>query len=176
MDEKCRSTTPPAPPPEPSEILLTSQHAHAQHEPPPPGAQREAQEATGEGMEHETQLQEPRMDLSRQSKLPRPANSKTPELPRAIQISSHQMNGHGYSGSLSHAAHLAPERSRTPDTPGAGSLSPFDWDDLEARFEKALASANEHEDGLMGEFESLVRVNHRMPTWLVFWQDSCMVR
>lgn len=168
MDEN-RSTTPPLPPPEPSETLQPDQpaHAHARHESPPPSAQREAQEVSGKAMELEAQSPEPRMDPSRQnSKLPRPAHSRTPEPLRAIQISSHQT----YSAGLAHAAHLAPERSSTPDTPGAGNLSPFDWDDLEARFEKALASANQHENELMAEFESLVKASHNIPDRL--WRGS----
>lgn len=98
------------------------------------------------------------MDPNHHSKLPRLANSKTPEPLRIAQINHQQTNGHGHGGGLAQAAHLVPERSSTPTTPG-GSLSPFDWDDLETRFEKALADANHHEEGLMAEFESLVKVN-----------------
>lgn len=103
-----------------------------------------------------------RLDLSRQSKLPRPTHSKSTEQPRALQTGGHHMDGqsHGHAMGPAQAAHLGPERSNTPDTPGAGSLPPFDWDDLEARFEQALAKANQHEDEVMREFESLIKVSH----------------
>lgn len=105
-----------------------------------------------------------------QSRLPRRANMRTPE-PRLVTISksqanmnpSFQANGHGYEANMAsaaHAAHLDPERLSTPDTPGTvRTIPPFDWDDLEVRFEKALADVNEHEQVLMADFESLVKVN-----------------
>jgi hypothetical protein len=94
-----------------------------------------------------------------QSRLPRPANTKTPE-PRIVTLpkptstrSRSQANG------LAHAVHRAPERSATPDTPGTvQSIASFDWNDLEARFEAALANANQNEQALMAEFEALVKV------------------
>lgn len=44
----------------------------------------------------------------------------------------------------------------TPSTPG--HLPPFDWDDLESRYEQALAEASEQDKELLQEFESLVKV------------------
>lgn len=44
---------------------------------------------------------------------------------------------------------------RSPSTPG--HLAPFDWDEFEARFEEALAKANEGEQELLDEFESLIK-------------------
>lgn len=99
------------------------------------------------------------------SRLPRPAQSKTPEPNRTIQISNQtngpaqqkaHTNGHSHAAAVSHAPHLAPERSATPGSP-IGNLNSFDWEDLEARFEKALADANETEQGLMDEFERLIK-------------------
>ncbi|KAK7738004.1 hypothetical protein SLS63_002337 [Diaporthe eres] len=99
------------------------------------------------------------MDSSpHQSRLPRPANSKTPE-PRIVTLSKPTSTKHrSQVNGLAHAAHLAPERSATPDTPGTvRSIASFDWEDLEARFEAALADANQNEQALMAEFEALVR-------------------
>ncbi|KAF6838313.1 hypothetical protein CMUS01_04696 [Colletotrichum musicola] len=45
--------------------------------------------------------------------------------------------------------------SDTPDTPGA--FPSFDWEDFEARYEKALADADEKERELLQEFEGLVK-------------------
>lgn len=46
--------------------------------------------------------------------------------------------------------------SDTPDTPGA--LGPFDWEDFEARYEKALLDADEHEREVLNEAENLSKV------------------
>jgi len=44
---------------------------------------------------------------------------------------------------------------RSPSTPG--HLAPFDWDEFEARFEEALAKANDDEQELLDEFENLIK-------------------
>jgi hypothetical protein len=44
---------------------------------------------------------------------------------------------------------------RSPSTPG--HLAPFDWDEFEARFEEALAKADNDEQELLKEFENLVK-------------------
>lgn len=44
---------------------------------------------------------------------------------------------------------------RSPSTPGY--LAPFDWDDFEARYEEALANADEDEKQLLTEFEDLIK-------------------
>lgn len=101
-----------------------------------------------------------------QSRLPRRPNTSTPEhRPVAISNSqaninpSSQTNGYGNVANIDLAANLEPERSSTPDTPGTVQTIPsFDWDDLEVRFERALADVNDHEQGLMAEFEALVKV------------------
>lgn len=46
--------------------------------------------------------------------------------------------------------------SDTPDTPG--DFPSFDWEDFEARYEKALADADEKERELLREFDGLVKV------------------
>lgn len=171
--DKSRSTTPPVPPPESSATL------HQQPpEPPEPSESSESSQATPPSAQQETHEDpvapmksddqghpESRTETAPQSRLPRPAHSKTPEPNRVIQI-SHQTNGHAQHGvhtnGHSHAAavslapHLAPERSATPGSP-IGNLTSFDWEDLEARFEEALADANETEQGLMDEFEKLIK-------------------
>ncbi|PTB68826.1 hypothetical protein BBK36DRAFT_154605 [Trichoderma citrinoviride] len=43
----------------------------------------------------------------------------------------------------------------TPNTPGL--LAPFDWEDFEARYEKALVEADEHEREILKEAESLAK-------------------
>lgn len=95
-----------------------------------------------------------------QSKLPRLARGKTPEPSRVIQISHHttngQANGHSHAAAVALAPHLARDRSATPGSPG-GQLNSFDWDDLETRFEKALADANQNEQALLDEFEDLIK-------------------
>ncbi|KAK7743553.1 hypothetical protein SLS53_004087 [Cytospora paraplurivora] len=100
-----------------------------------------------------------------QSRLPRSATTRAPE-PRPVAISQtkpdtnpeSQTNGHGQVANTALAAHLNTERSSTPDTPGTvRTISGFDWDDLEVRFERALAGVNEHEQGLLAEFEALVK-------------------
>lgn len=165
MDSTDGSTTPPLPPSESLEAQLPQKPSES----PPVSAELDRRhEEQGFKAEHgETEGKDVRSDASpHQSRLPRPANSRTPE-PRIITLSNphtnakhrSQANGHGHVSSLTHAAHLAPERSATPDTPGtARSIAAFDWEDLEARFETALADANQHENALMAEFEALVRV------------------
>lgn len=162
MDED-RSTTPTHPPPE-SPATLSSQGLQ------PLGPQnewREVQEDAAGSQESasESQCQVPKMDSNHHSKLPRPANSQSLEPLRTGQSTHQQTIGRGYAAGLAqaaHPAHLVPERSGTPTTPG-GSLSPFDWDGLETRFEKALADANQYEEELMAEFQSLVKVHRVKP-------------
>ena len=73
------------------------------------------------------------------------------------------MNGHGHIANNAPAANLVPERSSTPDTPGTvGTIPSFDWDDLEVRFDRALADVNAHEQGLMAEFEALAKVHGQL--------------
>lgn len=165
--DKSRSTTPPLPPPESSETLQ-QQPAELSHS-TPPSAQPEIQEGPAAPMEIDGQENEETQDIRiepvPQSRLPRPAHSRTPEPNRVIHV-SHQTNGHAQSNGLanghshaaavSHAPHLAPERLAVPDSP-IGNLSAFDWEYLEARFEKALADANDTEQGLMEEFERLIK-------------------
>ncbi|KAK0630125.1 hypothetical protein B0T17DRAFT_506622 [Bombardia bombarda] len=64
---------------------------------------------------------------------------KTPEP----LTSRERMNGHKES------------TERSPSTPG--HLAAFDWEEFEARYEEALADANNHEQELLEEFERLVR-------------------
>lgn len=87
-----------------------------------------------------------------QTRLPRPAHTRTPEPPASRPApTDHRANDHAH-------AH-APERSSTPGTPS--SLPQFDWDELESRFEKALGQANQNEQEVMAEFEALVKVNYQ---------------
>jgi hypothetical protein len=44
----------------------------------------------------------------------------------------------------------------SPSTPGR--LAPFDWDDFENRYHKALADADQEENELLDDFEQLVKV------------------
>lgn len=46
----------------------------------------------------------------------------------------------------------------TPNPPAV--LGPFDWDDFEARYEKALMDADEQERDILKEAESLAKVRH----------------
>lgn len=165
--DKSRSTTPPLPPPESSETLQ-QQPAELSHS-TPPSAQPEIQEDTSAPMDIDDQDNEENHDIRietvPQSRLPRPAHSKTPEPNRVIHV-SHQTNGHAqpsglanghsHAAAVSHAPHLASGRLAVPESP-IGNLTAFDWEDLEARFEKALADANDTEQGLMDEFERLIK-------------------
>ena len=45
----------------------------------------------------------------------------------------------------------------TPSTPG--QLADFDWDDFEARYERALQEADEHEREILQEAQSLSKVS-----------------
>lgn len=56
----------------------------------------------------------------------------------------------------------------TPSTPGV--LPPFDWEDFQDRYEKALADADEEERAVLKEFESLSKVS--LPTLLQYWTHS----
>ncbi|KFA65738.1 hypothetical protein S40285_04891 [Stachybotrys chlorohalonatus IBT 40285] len=47
------------------------------------------------------------------------------------------------------------QNATTPSTPG--TLLPFDWEDFEARYEKALQEADENERGILREAESLAK-------------------
>ena len=158
MDDADGSTTPPLPPAGSPDAYPPDKSSHSQ----PVSAEIERRHEE-EGLEAEhgnTRAVEARMDSSpHQSRLPRPANSKTPE-PRIVTLSKPTSTKHrSQANGLAHAAHLAPERSATPDTPGTvRSITSFDWEDLEARFEAALADANQNEQALMAEFEALVRV------------------
>lgn len=44
----------------------------------------------------------------------------------------------------------------TPSTPGI--YQPFNWEEFEARYEKALAEADGHEREVLAEFDRLVKV------------------
>ena len=48
--------------------------------------------------------------------------------------------------------------TNTPSTPGV--LAPFDWDDFEARYEKALFDADENEREILKEAENLSKVRY----------------
>lgn len=50
------------------------------------------------------------------------------------------------------------QNATTPSTPG--TLLPFDWEDFEARYEKALQEADENERGILREAESLAKVTY----------------
>ena len=53
--------------------------------------------------------------------------------------------------------------SDAPSTPG--HLAPFDWDDFEARYEKALREADEHEREILKEAEGLSKVAFVLQTY-----------
>lgn len=182
MDDRNGSTTPPLPPPEPFETetqppqqssgTLEPQERSSQS--PPTSAQIERVEpSTAPPAEPLAEPAEARdyeatMDTTpQQSRLPRPASTIAPE-PRLVAISQAkpdtnpdpQTNGYGHVANTALAAHRSNERLATPDTPGTvRTISGFDWDDLEVRFERALADVNGHEQGLLAEFEALVKVN-----------------
>lgn len=151
MNGDLRSTTPTAPPPASPAALQPPSPTSAQ---PQPQAQAEAEDRLEEHAA--TQSPERRMEINaHQSRLPRPANTRTPEPPTS------RTNGHAHTASATQAAHLLPERSSTPGTPS--SLPPLDWDDLESRFEKALDQANQNEQEVMAEFDALVKVEYQLP-------------
>ncbi|ROW07797.1 hypothetical protein VMCG_03585 [Cytospora schulzeri] len=172
MDDRDGSTTPPLPPPEPYETQQPQQSSETlgprqeSSLSPPTSAQLEREDRPSEPAEargHEASMD----GTPQQSRLPRRANMSTPE-PRLINTSnfhgninpSSQTNGQGHENvaNIDLAAHMEHERSSTPDTPGTVRTIPsFDWDDLEGRFEKALADVNGHEEDLMAEFEALVK-------------------
>lgn len=68
------------------------------------------------------------------------------------------------------------EQTRTPEprkrrsqkepaqaSPGSpGRLAPFDWNDFQARYQKALGDADHQESELLEEFEQLVKVGGRV--------------
>lgn len=148
--DECESTTPPIPPADTSETLQQPHPEPSQ----PPSAQKEVMDTDIDETDLENQTEQ-----APQSKLPRPARGKTPEPSRVIQISHHtngKSNGHGHAAAVAHAPHLARERSETPGSPGS-NLDLFDWDDLETRFEKALTDANQNEQAMLDEFESLIK-------------------
>lgn len=166
MDDRDGSTTPPLPPPEPSETQQPQQSSETiqpSSQSPPTSERGNYRDDPAEIKGHEA-----RMDgNAQQSRLPRRPNMSTPE-PRLVPSSkskenanpSSQKNSHGNVANIDLAAHLEVERSSTPDTPGTVRTIPsFDWDDVEVRFEKALADVNEHEQGLVAEFEALVKVD-----------------
>jgi hypothetical protein len=55
-------------------------------------------------------------------------------------------------------------QAQTPSTPGI--YLPFNWDDFESRYEKALLDADSHERELLNEFDHLVKVCVSYPTCL----------
>lgn len=56
----------------------------------------------------------------------------------------------------------------SPSTPGR--IAPFDWDDFEARYQKALAEADEKEKAILEEFDQLVKVRRIIACSLeLFW-------
>lgn len=155
MNGDFRSTTPTAPPPESPEAV--------QVQPSPPTS---AQPPAEDDPEVHAEPEEPERKMNTnppESRLPRPANTRTPEPPtlRPARIDTDRRNGlahpHTPAAISIQAAHLLPERSSTPGTPA--SLPAFDWDDLESRFEKALGQANQDEQELMADFESLIKVS-----------------
>lgn len=151
MNEDDRSTTPTTPPQESPEALQPPSPTYAQLE-----AEHNLEEVA------ETQQPERKMETNdRQSRLPRRASTRTPDPPvsRPARVDTdHRTNGHGHAATGTQVIHLLPERSSTPGTPS--SLPPFNWDDLETRFEKALSQANQNEQELMAEFKALVKVTN----------------
>lgn len=149
------STTPSLPPPESSETL--NQKPPEPPQAAPPSVQKEVHEEDVAPMESDDQ--DNRNESVPQSKMPRPAHSKTPEPNRVIKI-GHQTNGHmnghnhAAAAAIAHAPHLVPNRS---DSPGSPIMASFDWEDLETRFEKAMDDAREKEQGLMDEFGKLIK-------------------
>ncbi|CAN8101364.1 unnamed protein product [Discula destructiva] len=151
-----RSTTPPISPQESSETL---QQQHQQSQQPEQPEQSQPPSFQEEIMVIDDNDQESQPESAPPSKLPRPARGKTPEPNRVIQISHHtngHASGHSHAAAVAHAPHLSREHTATPGSPGA-HLNSFDWDDLEKRFERALADATEHEQALLAEFGDLVK-------------------
>lgn len=161
MDDD-RSTTPPVSPPVSSEDLQLPEQ-------PVPYQPTSAQPEVGIGIAEPFEAQDQEVDMDsnhQQSRLPRPANTTAPEPSREpsrlVRINiPNQTNEPGHAAIAAPVSHPSPER---PDTPSSsGSLPPFNWDDLEARFEKALVDANHNEQDLMAEFEALTKVDSSPP-------------
>lgn len=57
----------------------------------------------------------------------------------------------------------------SPSTPGR--IAPFDWDDFEARYQKALSEADEKEKAILEEFDQLVKVglSSLLACLSIFW-------
>ena len=53
------------------------------------------------------------------------------------------------------------QQAQTPSTPGI--YLPFNWEEFESRYEKALLDADSHERELAGEFDLLVKVSFPPP-------------
>ncbi|KAK4229509.1 hypothetical protein QBC38DRAFT_359261 [Podospora fimiseda] len=77
-------------------------------------------------------------------------NNPKPQDNRALVRTPEPRNFHPR---LNGQTNNPPERS--PSTPGY--LAPFDWEDFEARYEEALANADEEEKKLLAEFEDLIK-------------------
>jgi hypothetical protein len=54
--------------------------------------------------------------------------------------------------------HIQRNEARKSFVSPGGKLAPFDWEEFELRYQKALQEADEHERELLGEFERLVGV------------------
>jgi hypothetical protein len=61
-------------------------------------------------------------------------------------------------------------QTNTPSTPGI--YHPFNWEDFEARYEKALSDADNHERELMDEFDRLVKVSRSLFLLTVISSDT----
>jgi len=88
----------------------------------------------------ETQTQQPAQKQPSRDEL------RTPEP----QTQRPRANGH-------FAGHYLANQT-SPSTPG--HIPIFDWEDFEARYEKALADANGEETALLAEFDRLVKVRN----------------
>lgn len=160
MDENARSTTPPLPPPDFTESLLQRPREPSQPQPANSGLE-DQQEPDAAAADHiQDSEMEPEHQESRPPSQSRP--SKTAEPLNAPCNNLQQPNGHGRTASPAQAPCMSPEGSDSPGTPA--SLPPFNWNDLEAKFEKSLADANAREDELMAEFGALVKVRRQACT------------
>jgi hypothetical protein len=72
---------------------------------------------------------------------------------------------------------LMSQRQNGRDTPSTTSQLPeFDWEDFEARYERALEDADEHEGEILKEAESLSKVSHPTLHPMTFSQTSVIDR
>lgn len=112
-------------------------------------------------------MQEPVGDTSRHPAqgMDRPSGSAPPDAVQSTAQQEARASSRAASEPIKLDLFLAQQQQNGRDTPSTSSQLPdFDWEDFEARYERALEDADEHEREILKEAESLSKVRPQCPS------------